>query len=100
MQWLCQSGEQKIEGLFGCGGSSSEVNTFEYLAYYYAVIGKKEEAKKRLIELEELANKRFVPSHIIAVVYSALNDKDKTFEWLEKAYRCIIFTIKLKLRRC
>ena len=77
--------------------SSNNPPDLMVFAYYYAVTGNKDEAKKRLAELEELANKRFVPSDIIAIVYSALNDKDKTFEWLEKAYQQHYFHHQIKV---
>jgi len=47
--------------------------------------------------MEELAKHRFVPSDLIAVVYAGLGDKDKAFEWLEKAYRQHYFHILIKI---
>ena len=52
-----------------------------WLAYLFAVTGKKEEALKLLEELEK-SNAR--PSEI-AVVYTGLGEIDQAFEWLDRA---------------
>jgi tetratricopeptide (TPR) repeat protein len=52
-----------------------------WLAYLFAVTGKREEALKLLEELEE-SNAR--PSEI-AVVYTGLGEIDQAFEWLDRA---------------
>jgi TolB-like protein len=57
-----------------------------YLGYVYAAAGKKAEAQRVLDELKELSKQRYVPSYSIAIIYAGLNDKDKAFEWLNKAY--------------
>jgi serine/threonine protein kinase/Tfp pilus assembly protein PilF len=56
------------------------------LGYAYAVAGMEEEARKILDELSVVSETEYVPAYWIAVIYSGLNDKDRTFEWLEKAY--------------
>ncbi len=56
------------------------------LAYAYAVSGKKAEAQKILAELQERAKQSPVPHVHFAVVYAGLGEKDRAFEWLEKAY--------------
>jgi len=57
-----------------------------YLGYVYAAAGKKAEAQRVLGELKELSKQRYVPSYSIAIIYAGLNDKDKAFELLNKAY--------------
>ena len=57
-----------------------------YLGYVYAAAGKKAEALRVLGELKELSKRQHVPSYSIAIIYAGLNDKDKAFEWLNKAY--------------
>ncbi len=44
------------------------------------------EARKVLEELKELSKQRYVSPYNIACIYAGLNDKDKAFEWLDKAY--------------
>jgi serine/threonine-protein kinase len=56
------------------------------LAHACAATGNRREATKILRELMERAQEAHVPSTTIAVVYSGLGDKDKAFEWLERAY--------------
>ena len=57
------------------------------LAFVYAEAGKKRDASTLLLELIELAKRRYVCSYNVAVVYAALGDKERAFEWLEEAYR-------------
>jgi len=54
--------------------------------YLYAREGKKDKAREFLAELEERSKKGYVSSFWVAVVYLGLDEIDKTFEWLEKAY--------------
>jgi tetratricopeptide (TPR) repeat protein len=56
------------------------------LAYAYARIGRRAEAKKILRELLELSKTGHVSPYMIATVYAGLGDKDRAFEFLEKAY--------------
>lgn len=58
-----------------------------YLGYVYAAAGKKAEAEKVLVELQELTKQRHVPAYNVACVYAGLNDKDQAFKWLELAYQ-------------
>jgi TolB-like protein/Tfp pilus assembly protein PilF len=55
------------------------------LAHGYAVTGQGAEARKLLGELNELSKQRYVPSYNIAEVYAGLGERDRAFEWLEKA---------------
>lgn len=52
----------------------------------YAVSGNRGEAMKILAQLKELSKLRHVHPQSIAVVYIGLGEKDRAFEWLEKAY--------------
>ena len=54
------------------------------LAHTYAIAGYKDEALKIANELEK--NDKIWNTWCLAVIYSALGDKEKTFYWLEKAY--------------
>ena len=56
------------------------------LGYFYAVAGKRDEAQKILAEMQEMDRQQYVPPGIFALIYAGLNDKDKAFMWLEKAY--------------
>ncbi len=56
------------------------------LAAAYANAGMQSEAKAILARLEEISKTRFVSEYMLALVYCALNDKEKAFENLEKAF--------------
>ena len=56
------------------------------LPYLYARAGRREEAQKMLDDLIERSKQRHVPNASIALIYSALGNKDKAFEYLDKAY--------------
>jgi TolB-like protein/Tfp pilus assembly protein PilF len=56
------------------------------LGHAYAVSGNRKEAQKVMDELEELSKQRYVSSYHIALIYTGLGEKDRAFEWLEKAY--------------
>ena len=51
--------------------------------YAYAVAGRRDEALKALTTLQRLVGTKGAP-YAYARIYSALGDKDKAFEWLEK----------------
>jgi serine/threonine-protein kinase len=54
--------------------------------YACAVAGRRTEAEKALAELGALSKRRYVSAFPIAWVYVGLGNKDRAFEWLEKAY--------------
>jgi eukaryotic-like serine/threonine-protein kinase len=56
------------------------------LGYTYGLAGKQEDARKVLAFLLEKQKSQFVPPSMIATVYIGLGERDKAFEWLERAY--------------
>src|SRR5215469_2149039 len=57
------------------------------LGHAYGVAGDKSKALDSLRKLDEIARHRYVPAHYYAAIYTGLGDKDKAFEWLDKAYQ-------------
>jgi TolB-like protein/DNA-binding winged helix-turn-helix (wHTH) protein/Flp pilus assembly protein TadD len=57
------------------------------LAHAFAAIGRRAEAEKILRDLEQKSKNAYVSPYIIATVYAGLGDKDKAFEYLERAYQ-------------
>jgi TolB-like protein/DNA-binding winged helix-turn-helix (wHTH) protein/Tfp pilus assembly protein PilF len=57
-----------------------------WLGYAYAVAGRRTEAQKVLDQLKQLSKQKHVPAGAMDQIYAALGEKDKAFEWLEKAY--------------
>jgi len=56
-----------------------------HLAYFYAASGRKQEALKLVKELTRLSEREYVDPFNLAIAYARL-DKNRAFEWLEKAY--------------
>jgi len=57
------------------------------LAYAFATLGKRAEAKKILRELQQQSKVAYVSPYMIAVIYAGLGENNKAFEFLEKAYQ-------------
>jgi Tfp pilus assembly protein PilF len=55
------------------------------LGWVYASTGRTAEALTLLEELEARARVQYTPSWCFAVIYSALGETDKAFDWFEKA---------------
>jgi Serine/threonine protein kinase len=80
--------EKAIEALSNAVKFSQGGLAFEsFLGFAYAVAGKRDEARDVLESLEVMDRERYVPAHNFAMIYAGLGDFDKSFEWLEKAYR-------------
>jgi Tfp pilus assembly protein PilF len=82
--------------------SQRNSDTMAGLAHAYAAMGKRAEAEKILSELQRQAKGTYVSPYMIAVIYSALGQKDKAFEFLEKAYQerspDIVYFLRADLR--
>ena len=57
------------------------------LGHAYGTAGHRAEAGQVLAEMTELGKQRYLAALDFAYVYSGLKGKEKTFEWLEKAYQ-------------
>jgi serine/threonine-protein kinase len=75
---------QEALALTGEGGGQALVTAD--LAYSHGVSGHREEAKRLIQRLGEIAATCYVSPCDIAVAYLGLGDKDTAFYWLEKAY--------------
>jgi DNA-binding winged helix-turn-helix (wHTH) protein/TolB-like protein/Flp pilus assembly protein TadD len=64
------------------GSEHSLVN----IGYYYAKVGKRDEAQKALDRLNEMSKRGYVNPHTLASIYAGLGDKERALELLEKAY--------------
>jgi len=56
------------------------------LGYAYGAADRPAEAQKSLAKLSGLSKHRFIPAVDTALIYVDLGEKDKAFEWLEKAF--------------
>jgi tetratricopeptide (TPR) repeat protein len=59
---------------------------FALLAFAYAVSGRTAQARKMLEELKGIAKRRYIPPINFALIYTGLDDKDRAFAFLAKAY--------------
>lgn len=56
------------------------------LGHAYALSGNPEKALQVLADLRELAKSRYVAPFETALIYTGLGEKERAFEWLEKAF--------------
>jgi len=57
------------------------------LAHAYAAMGNTAETRKLLNNLHRQSARIYMSPYVIATIYAALGDKDKAFEFLDKAYQ-------------
>jgi TolB-like protein/DNA-binding winged helix-turn-helix (wHTH) protein/Flp pilus assembly protein TadD len=67
--------------------SAGDPDSTASLAHAFAVIGKKAEAEKILHDFERKSKSDHVSPYLMATMYAGLGDKDRAFEFLEKAYQ-------------
>ncbi|MEK6337556.1 MAG: protein kinase [Acidobacteriota bacterium] len=58
-----------------------------WLGHAYAASGDRQNAQKIISELSDLSKRRYVSPYFTATVHAGLKDKEKTLEYLEKAYQ-------------
>ncbi len=56
------------------------------IGYVYGITGRQEQARKIIDRLKAVAAARYVTPYGVALVYASMNDMDKTFEYLGKAF--------------
>ena len=66
--------------------SSNSVEGLATLGYVYGVAGRRAQAFEVLAELHTMAQHKYVPHHMSAIVYQGLGDVENTLVRLEKAF--------------
>ena len=66
--------------------SNNHPATITGTARTLALSGRRDDALKVLGEVEQLGSRRYVAPYYIAVSYHALGDKERTIQWLNRAY--------------
>ena len=56
------------------------------LGHPYALSGNRENARQALADRRELSKRRYVSPLGTSLIYTGLSDKERAFEWLEKAF--------------
>ena len=74
------------EGISELQKAKANPDSRALLAYVYGLAGKRSEARKILEELGKLSNQKYVSPFPIAVAYTGLDEKDRAFAALDKAY--------------
>lgn len=59
---------------------------YPVLAYAYAVSGNRDEALKILNEQKQQAKQSYISPYNFAIIYTGLGDRDRAFEYLNRAY--------------
>lgn len=78
--------DEAIEALSNAVKFSSGGLAFEsYLGFAYAVAGERAEALKVLANLNDIAERSYVPAYNFAIIYAGLGDIDQAFDRLEQA---------------
>ena len=57
------------------------------LGHAYAIAGRRDEAKKILLRLDDLSRQRYVSAYDKGIIYVALGEIDQSLEWLQRAYQ-------------
>jgi tetratricopeptide (TPR) repeat protein len=67
--------------------SQGDTDPIAGLAHAFAATGRRAEAEEILHELQRQSKTSYVSPYAIATIHAGLGDKDRAFEFLEKAYR-------------
>ncbi|HET8674206.1 MAG TPA: tetratricopeptide repeat protein, partial [Blastocatellia bacterium] len=79
--------------------SLGNTEVLSFLGFAHAAAGKRDEALKTLLELDEQSKHSYVPPYHFAIVHAGLGQKDQAFEWLERAFEkhaVDLFTLKVE----
>ncbi len=83
---MANLGEKVARGRCGIVLSEGDALAMAALGHVFAVSGKRREAQEVLAKLKERSKRKYVSAYDMATVYTGLGDKDRAFEWLQKAY--------------
>ena len=80
---LCYAQKSLFDEAINMLGGGKDVSAI--LGYFYAVSGRRREARNILDKLRELSKQEEFSPYSIAKIYAGLGEKDQAFAWLEKA---------------
>ncbi len=81
-----QEGVTEMQKAVALDNAPERWDRYPVLAYAYAVAGKRDEALKILNEQKQQAKQRYISPYNFAIIYTGLGDKDRAFEYLNRAY--------------
>ena len=85
--WHRGRAEDAVDALEKALGHSREALSLSYLGHVYGRLGRTDEARHLLGELEALRTRGQCPPTAMAVLHAGLGEIDLAFDWLETAYR-------------
>jgi len=65
--------------------SNPDTDSWVNFGFLYGATGRRKDAELVLQKLDKLSSRRYVPAVLRAVIYAGLGEKDRAFEWLNKA---------------
>jgi TolB-like protein len=86
--WACVQKGQFEEAIDAFQQTRTPREKHEHLAWLghaYALLGNQSEARRYMAELYDSSKGSYVSPYWIALIYLGLNEKDKTFEYLQRA---------------
>ncbi len=63
------------------------VPTLAAEGYVYGVLGRRREAQAALVRMDSLSRRQYVTAYAVALVHTALGQRDSAFAWLARAVR-------------
>lgn len=85
--WYLGRPEDAVAALEKALSRSREALSLSYLGHVYGRLGRTDEARRLLRELEQLRTQGQAPPIAFAVMLAGLGEIDAAFDWLETAYR-------------
>ena len=85
--WCRRRGEEAVAAFEKALSLSREAFSLAFLGHVYGRLGRRDEAKGLLREIDRLFTQGHAPPIAFVAIYSGLGDADAAFEWLETAYR-------------
>ncbi|MGA2268065.1 MAG: winged helix-turn-helix domain-containing protein [Bryobacteraceae bacterium] len=85
--WYQGRAEEAVAVLEKALSHSREALSLSYLGHVYGRLGRTDEAKRLLQELDQLRTRGQAPLIAFVVIYAGLGDVEAAFDWLETAYR-------------
>jgi TolB-like protein/DNA-binding winged helix-turn-helix (wHTH) protein/Tfp pilus assembly protein PilF len=83
---MYQEGVAEMQKAVALDNAPERWDRYPVLAYAYAVSGKRDEALKILNEQKQQAKQRYISPFNFAIIYTGLGDRDRAFEYLNRAH--------------
>jgi tetratricopeptide (TPR) repeat protein len=85
--WRQRRGEEAVAAFEKALSLSREAFSLAFLGHIYGRLGRRDEAKCLLRELDQFFTQGHAPPIAFVIIHAGLGDADAAFDWLETAYR-------------